>query len=346
MAAALIFNHDGYGLLAALAQTAMRERDVVELLIAPLAAAGISAIDWCIVSTGAHNCRTRHGRLYDSSLLGRCLAEKPDASQHTDRQAICRVIEHFAAQPRDLCEVMIVQGRAHGLQVLGNLRLNHANWSAMLDGVPGVGFGVGGAARKDFRDEAFQNYLLECCEDLLLKGVDGLSLDFERKAPFFPDDATATERFDACRGFLRRVRRLSDRRVVVRVCHDEAKGGPQGQDPLAWIAEGLVDAVIPATHNHEPDRLDWDIARFRTAAATAPRPVAIWPQIWPTDGPWRERDSVWTAPDRIVARGRQLLDDGAAGLYFFNFHNHWLGPWAQDRAAYDAMFRELRSGAG
>ncbi len=337
----IVFNHDGFGLLAALAQTAMREQDLVEVLIAPVAAVGISAIDWCIVSTGAHNCRTRHGRLYDRALVRRCLAEKPEWSRSTDREAICRVIEHYATQPLDLCDLVLKHGHAHGLQVFGNVRLNHANWSAMLDGVPGAGFGAGGGARKDFRDKAFHAYLLEICEDLLAKGVDALSLDFERKAPFFPADASEAERFDACRDFLRQVRRLSDRRVVVRVCHDDAKGRLQGQDPAGWLAEGLIDVVVPATHNHEPDRLDWDIERF--VAAAAPRSAAVWPQIWPTAEAWRQQDSVWTAPERLVTRGKQLLEAGAAGLYFFNFHNRWLGSPATVRAGYDAMFTHLRA---
>ncbi len=59
----LVFNHDGYGILAELAGTAMGEQDAADLLVKPLAEAGLTVIDWAIVSTGVHNCRTRHGRL-------------------------------------------------------------------------------------------------------------------------------------------------------------------------------------------------------------------------------------------------------------------------------------------
>lgn len=109
-----IFNHDGYGILAALDATAKTERDAAELLVTPLAEAGVTAIDWCIVSTGAHNCRTRHGMLYDQRQLERFLAEKSEISEKSSfREAICRVIEHYAAQPLDLLDAVIPATHNH-----------------------------------------------------------------------------------------------------------------------------------------------------------------------------------------------------------------------------------------
>jgi hypothetical protein len=173
--------------------------------------------------------------------------------------------------------------------------------------------------RKDFRDDAFQRYLLELFEDLLAKGVDGLSLDFERKAPFFPDAVPHAERFAACTRFLRAVRALTDKPVLARVAHQPKKGEPHGQQPLAWIADGLLDAVIPATHNHEPDPYDWVPAAFFAAATRSPRPCAVWPQLWPTPEPWNGGHNRPHSPDAVQRRVDALRAAGADGAYFFNF---------------------------
>ncbi len=343
----IVFNHDGYGILGDLARTAMTEQDAADLLVKPLADAGVTIIDWNILTTGLHNCRTRHGRLYDRAALQRVVAEVPAFNQpgvSVDRFAISTVIEHYAAQELDLLDIVIKHGHARGLMVFGNIRLNHANAAVMLEGVPGRRFGTGSGARMDFRDAAFHAYLIELCEDLLAKGVDGLSLDFERKAPFFPSDTPQQERFEACRRFLRRLRALTDKPVIVRAAYDATKGAPQGQDPEGWLREGLVDAVVPATHNHEPDGLDWSFERFVTAAAMSPRPCAVWPQIWPTPETWREPLPSRHPPEAIIARVRGLFEAGADGVYFFNTCCYWPRIGLQEPGT-EAMFRATRDAA-
>lgn len=342
-----VFNHDGYGILADLASTPMREQDAADLLVKPLAEAGLTTIDWCTVTTGAHNCRTRHQRLYTHRILDGFIAEgQGRVDQIPLRRAICTVIEHYAAQPLDLLDIVVKYSHDYGLKVFGCQRLNHANATVMMEGVPGRGFGRGGGARKDFRDESFHRYLLEIYEDLLEKGVDGLTLDFERKAPFFPPDTPQNERFDACRAFVRKVRQLTDKPIAARVSHDATSGEPQGQDPEGWLREDLLDAVIPATHNHEPDRMDWDADRFIQAAKASPRPCAVWPQIWPTPVAWREHLKVRNEPDQVVERARDLFRAGANGAYYFNFCCYWprLGRPSEFPGGrpgeYEAMFTE------
>ncbi len=343
----IIFNHDGYGILEDLAKTAMTEQDAADLLVEPLAETGVTIIDWNILTTGLHNCRTRHGRLYDRAMLDRALQELPALNYpdvSLDRLAISTVIEHYAAQELDLLDIVVKHGHARSLKVFGNIRLNHASAAVMLEGVPGRRFGNGSGARMDFRDAAFHGYLIELCEDLLAKGVDGLSLDFERKAPFFPDGVAQAERLAACTTFLRRVRRLCDKPIVSRVAYDAAKGAPQGQDPERWMREGLVDAVVPATHNHEPDGLDWGFERFVTAAAASPRPCAVWPQIWPTHETWREPLPPRHPPQAIIARARAIFAGGADGVYFFNTCGYWPRIGLQEPGT-EALFRTIRQTA-
>lgn len=301
----VVLNHDGFGLLAELAATDMTEEDAVRLLVTPLVEAGFTAIDWCILTTGQHNCRTRHGRGFAGEGVGR----------EVDR-LVGEVVTHYNNQPRDLLDIVVASGQAAGLRVFGNIRLNHGalNTERLLS-CPGRDFGE----KKDFRDPAFHAYLIELVEDLLAKGVDGISLDFERKAPFFPDEASVDERRQACLDFLRRVRAVCSQPIVARVSHERRKGERQGQDPEAWIAEGLVDAVVPATHNHEPDKLDWFPETMVAAAAAAPRPCVVWPQIWPTPEPWNGGEHSRHPPADIRRRVENLRARGAGGVYFFNF---------------------------
>lgn len=302
-----VFNHDGFGILHQLVDTPMTEQDAADVLVAPLAGTDITIIDWCIMTTGEHNCRTRHGRLFDGVGQDRPI----------DRE-LGRIMQRYAAGPRDLLDIVVAHGHDAGMRVFGCVRLNHALNPDRLQTCPGR-TNPANAARKDFRDEDFHAYLAELYEDLLEKNVDGLTLDFERKAPFFPDDAPRAERFQACESFVRRIRRLTSLPIAARVSYEREKGEPQGQDPEKWVREGLLDAVAPATHNHEPDRFDWSCGRFLAAARESPRPCRVWPQLWPAYTPWRDRRGNCHDGEAVVRRVRELLQAGSDGAYFFNF---------------------------
>ena len=327
-----VFNHDGFGALAELANTHMSEQDAADLLVRPLAESDITAIDWCVLTTGEHNCRTRHNRAFDGVGAGRELDAK-----------IGRVIAHYNAQSLDLLDIVIKHGHDHGLHVYGNVRLNHALNAARLTACPGtVNFSSFHSVKKDFRSQEFHQYLAEIFEDLLAKGVDGISLDFERKAPFFPPGASDREKIDACTQFMHRVRRLTDKPVLVRVAYEREKGLEQGQDALAWMEEGLVDVVVPATHNHEPDPLNWDFEPFLNAAKSSPRPCQVWPQIWPTGKTWSEDAENRHSPEAVIRRTQAMIRNGADGVYYFNFCCfHHAGRLF--RAEDERLFRNLKS---
>ncbi len=299
------FNHDGFGILADLAGTGMTEEDAAKVLVEPLVMAGVSLIDWCILTTGQHNCRTRHERGFAGDGQGRAI----------DR-AIGRVVSHYNAQPHDLLDIVVARGHSAGLRVFGNIRLNHGalNTERLLS-CPGRN----ARNKKDFRDPVFHAYLCELVEDVLAKGVDGITLDFERKAPFFPEEAPMEERRQSCLAFLRRVRSLTPQPIIVRVCYQRNKGEPQGQAPAQWLAEGLVDMVVPATHNHEPDAMDWFPQDIVDAATESLRPCAVCPQIWPTSDPWNNGNNRRHKPADVRRRVNNLRAMRADGAYFFNF---------------------------
>lgn len=309
-----LFNHDGFGALEHLADTDMTEADAVGMLVQPIADSNLTAIDWCICTTGEHNCRTRHGRGIDKAALAFWKHRIPEDERIAD------VIDHYNRQPLDLLDIVVKHGHAMGLKVYGNVRLNHYLNPNRLADCPGeVNFCSYNGIKKDFRLWTFHAYLAELFEDILEKDVDGISLDFERKAPFFPPDAPQDQRYEATLWFLRRIRKLTDKPIIARVAYERDKADPQGQDPETWMKEGLLDAVVPATHNHEPETLDWGIERFVEAARQSPRPCSVWPQIWPTGIDWEDQTGSKHPPDAVLKRARDFLDMGADGVYFFNY---------------------------
>ncbi len=324
-----VFNHDGFGKLAEIARPGLSaeqfvalqnpagedalmadwsDDDVVNVLIAPLRKAGMDAIDWCTLTSGQHNCRTRHGFGFIGDGLGR----------EIDRLAGA-VVRHFNGRESDLLDILAQRASALGLNVYANIRLNHAALNAAaLRRCPGRHFGD----KKDFRDPTYHAYLCELAEDFAAKGVAGISLDFERKAPFFPEDAPIPERVAACTRFLRQMRAVcGSLPILARVAHNENMGRAQGQAALDWIREGLVDVLIPATHNHEPDALDWGFEVFLREARQAGRGCEIWPQIWPTGARWtdRDEDDHWHSAGALARRIAFIRAEGAQGVYFFNF---------------------------
>lgn len=108
------FNHDGFGMLAELAESGMTEEDASRVLVDPLINSAVTVIDWGILTTGQHNCRTRHKRGFVGDGQGR----------EIDR-LIGRVVAHYNAQPNDLLDIVIERCHAAGIRVFGNIRLNH-----------------------------------------------------------------------------------------------------------------------------------------------------------------------------------------------------------------------------
>lgn len=313
----IAFNHDGFDLLRALVDTQQTIEDVDRIFVEPLARQAVTVIDWCIASTGVHNCRTRLGRPVDRAFMTAAGATGLWGDRQEEFLGIADVIEHFNAEEKDLLDCVIEASHARNLRVFGSLRLNHGSSAEWMQGVPGIPHHHGGA-RRDFRDEAFHEYLFSLLEDILAKGVDGISLDFERKAPFFPEDTPIAERFAACRKFLQGARGLTDKPILARVSYQAQEGQPQGQKPIEWVSEGLLDVIVPATHNHNPDTLDWSVEPFVAAAASSPRPCAVWPQIWPTGEMWGV-DAPRHSTKAVQRRAVDLRAMGADGVYFFNF---------------------------
>ncbi len=316
-----IFNHDGYGILDDLYDTDRSEKAAADLLVRPLAKTGLTTIDWGLSSTVLHNCRIRGGRPHTRELWEQLFAEHPKLAEKPERRRIPEVVEHYNKQRRDLLDIVVHHGHEYGIKVFGAVRLNHAMGPSWLEGAPGARHNNG--TRVDFRDESFHAYLEDKFAAILERGADGITLDFERKAPFFPEEVPLDERVQACTRFVKRIRALTDKPIRARVCYDSQIGTAQGQAPERWLRAGLLDSVVPATHNHEPDLLDWRFDRFLEAARASPRPAAVYPQIWPTPEGWQQAQCRLHDPVDVRHRIDDILSMGAEGVYFFNFCCFW-----------------------
>lgn len=335
--AEFIFNHDGYGILDDLYDTDRSERAAADLLVRPLAEAGLTSVEWGLSSTVLHNCRIRGGRPHSPALWEQLFAEVPKLRNNPERRRIPEIVVHYNRQPRDLLDIVVHHGHEQGLEVFAALRLNHALGPLWLEGAPGVRHNNG--TRIDFRDESFHAYLEDIFAAILERGVDGIALDFERKAPFFPNAAPLDERVQAATRFVERMRRLTDKPIRARVCHDAEIGTAQGQDPEGWLRAGLLDSVVPATHNHEPDLLDWRFDRFVEAAKASPRRARVCPQIWPTPEHWQQAQCRLHSDNAVRMRIGDILAMGAHGVYFFNFCCFW--PRHAETVPFAGLFNGL-----
>lgn len=316
-----VFNFDGYGCLRLIRDLPVGPHTVEQHLVKPFLATDINVLEWTVFSTAEHNYRTTVGTPV--------LADADARLGRDDRRRQAQCVQAYNDQAHDLLDCMKLAARRHGLGFFVSLRLNHCTLSDRPWPCPGRTFGQGNGTRKDFSDPAFQDYLLALLDELAQRQPDALTLDFERKAPFFPPAVEARTRFEAADRFVGAARQLVDRHsqgrdqpllLAARVAHDPALGEPQGQRPFHWMRQGWLDLVIPATHNHQPDALDWSAQAFIDARAHGPRPCLVLPQIWPSPGSYDN----WTAagrhgPDAVSRRAQQLLDQQADGIYLFNF---------------------------
>jgi len=149
-----VINCDGGTPLFGLARTDRTEADAARQLVDPIVDTDLSAIDFNIGTTGAHNCRTRYGIEYDEAdwrrfvpgLLRRFESALPRveltqlvARRTEDYCGYARTIRHYNEEERDLLDIVIRHGHARGLEVHAGVRLNHANFPETMRDVPGPG---------------------------------------------------------------------------------------------------------------------------------------------------------------------------------------------------------------
>jgi Tol biopolymer transport system component len=190
------------------------------------------------------------------------------------------------------------------------------------------------------RDEA-RDYVFRLIDEAITRyDCDGLELDFNRFPAFFkPGELTTEQRVAKINDLVGRVRARLDalgrergrkERLILaaRVPSNFGRTPPTpkssreaGCDLAAWVRNGWVDFVTVSDFYLEKYNLP--IREWKEAI----RGVSLYGGIECTEGPGREH---WLTAAKYRRAARRLWDEGADGIYLFNFfttREHYENSW-------------------
>ncbi|MEX2286435.1 MAG: hypothetical protein WD648_05045 [Planctomycetaceae bacterium] len=183
-----------------------------------------------------------------------------------------------------------------------------------------------GRGALDFGRDEVRDYVARLIEEAVRRyDCDGLELDFNRFPTLFKD-GTTDERIAKINSFVERVRQTLDdvgrerrRRLVlgVRVPSNYGRTPPTpvtcreiGCDAAAWAKRGWVDFVTVSEFLHT--RYDLAIRPWKESIQNIP----VYGGIECTEGGSKEQ---YLTPAKYRLAARNLWNDGADGVYLFNF---------------------------
>lgn len=273
--------------------------------------------------------------MYYPTSVGTMLGEPPSKG---DSQWI-KNLAAFREEGVDPYAVMLAETRARGREALLSFRMNDDHGTdfqttRFWESHPECRLG---ARALDFGCAAVRDHIFALLEECVRRyDCDGLELDFNRHPRFFKDAAAASAGVKEMNALVQRVRVMLDtvgkergRRLVLSVrvpsnYNEEnwllwqkapptpASALAAGCDVPAWAANGWVDFVTVSELFWE--RGDLPIAAWRKAVPLVPVYGGI-ECVWDRRP---EKGRPLSAADYRVA-GRKLLDEGADGIYLFNF---------------------------
>lgn len=103
----MIYNHDSCLYSAALLDTDMSEQTVIDHFVTPFAKAGITVIDWCIFSSGFHNCRTRYHHGITCEVQRMSHQQNPEAWGEKFEKYILKVAKVYDIKSERWCLVVV-----------------------------------------------------------------------------------------------------------------------------------------------------------------------------------------------------------------------------------------------
>jgi hypothetical protein len=224
--------------------------------------------------------------------------------------------------------VLLAEARRRGREALLTFRMNDDHGNDFLR----TKFWVDhpecrlGKQALDFIKDDAREYVFRLIEEAVRRyDCDGIELDFNRFPSFFKDGSTE-ERNAKMNALLVRVRRMLDevgggrgRRLVlgVRVPSNYGRTPPTpttslavGCDPATWAGNGWVDFVTVSEFLFNRD--DLPIRSWKDVITQVP----VYGGIECTTGGKRE---LYLTAEQYRRSGRSLRDEGADGLYLFNF---------------------------
>ena len=344
-----VYNNDGGGCYAV-----DEPMDVLHLQqqVDMLVGTQVDTLCWNIGLPGAYRYDTKV-----STRWGQGLAAMSQARFYRVRENL----EALLRRGIDPLAVVLDRGRAKGVRVYPSVRISDCQMGGDLDPLnrehpewrigehprhgPSAGINCDSylsqldCARPEVRDR-----LVAVAAELLDRyHVEGIELDFQRRPHFFkPDQAVANRHLMT--DMLRRIRAASRRageaagrpvEILCRIWMDLSDCWNLGLDVRTWVAEGLIDVLIPT--NHYFFALDYPVEEHVALAAGTPVDVVVaycpvlnqlprgeYPELW----------SVRTAAGRPVdvevpyvitnemwqAAAHTAYTKGADGLAIFNFN--------------------------
>jgi len=224
--------------------------------------------------------------------------------------------------------VMLAEAKRRGLEALLTFRMNDAHGNDFLRTkfwVDHPKLRLGGGALDFAHDEA-RDYVFRLIREAVQRyDCDGIELDFQRFPTFF-QDGTTEERIAKMNSLVERVRKMLDEEgqnrnrhmvLAARIPSDYDKTPPSyetsrriGCDPAAWAKNGWVDFLTVSEFLFV--RYDLPIAPWKKLISEVP----IYGSIECTEGGSKEQ---CLTPEKYRRAARHLWNDGADGIYLFNF---------------------------
>ena len=313
----------------------------------PITGTCVDALFWCV---GEHSTTWSGGEL---ELVGERTNRKyEDAAAWTHAENIRRMLD----RGEDPLQAIVARGHELGIAVYASLRMNdnHFNGAQPRD-LPTMQHVELTQLRQEHPDwvlgdrtsdwfalswnmavpEVRANRIAHVREMLTqAEEIDGIELDWQRHAFHLPTELAHRLRYcitdvqRSVRAMCNEVGQKRGRPVVLtaRVAGSIAQSRRQGYDIDAWLAEGLVDVLVPAGNAATDDSIDvheWkQLVRQYDSVAICPGTDSGIPRMTAT--PEEAHIGPEPAPISEVLKARALgaryLGQGADGLYIFNFH--------------------------
>lgn len=216
--------------------------------------AGAGELNWCLGTTGMLN--------YNSEFAGNAFegSERFDDQLRQGDKLARQQILNILTSGKSPLEILAQRGDELGVKVNASLRME-AFYNPETDGFfNGKIFDTlkQNCLQKDddylmsYTSEEFRDYIINILNEVAtFNGVDGVTLDFARYPWVIGNEVPTLEGKKAVMTqFMRDVRSaLAGKDITVRVPYNEWQ--TYGLDIETWVAEGLIDRLIPSVRSYE-----------------------------------------------------------------------------------------------
>jgi len=268
-------------------------------------------------------CVNAHALFYPSkvgTMIGSVASDELRKTWSPDVQQWIANLEGFNARGVDPYAVVIAEAQKRGLETLVSYRMNDAHGHDFLLGQlhqEQPEFRLGGGL--NFGHEEVRDYTYRILEEIVQRyDCDGIELDFNRFPTYF-SDGTTEERIAMINDLVERVRKMVDREaqrrerplvLAARVPTSYEHCREIGCDPVVWAKNGWIDFLTVSEFVFV--RYDLPVKPWQEMIDQIP----IYASIECTEG--SRLDQCLTA-DKYRRAARHLWNDGADGVYLFNF---------------------------